>query len=61
MRRDTGRRGGSCFCAEDGVSFFIMALPGAGLAFDEGVRVVSRLRSADLAELLNGRLSEGGL
>lgn len=44
-----------------GVSFFIMALPGAGLAFEEGVRLVSRLRSADLAELLNRRLTEDGL
>lgn len=49
------------FVRKMGVSFFIMALPGAGLALDDGVRLVSRLRSADLAELLNGRLSEGGL
>ncbi|WP_339218618.1 DUF4004 family protein [Paenibacillus sp. FSL H8-0332] len=49
------------FVRKMGVSFFIMALPGAGLALDDGVRLVSRLRSADLAELLKGRLSEGGL
>ncbi|QUL52793.1 DUF4004 family protein [Paenibacillus tritici] len=45
------------FVRKMGVSFFMMALPGAGLAFDEGVRLVSRLSSADLAEQLKGRLS----
>lgn len=50
---------GAVFVRKMGVSFFIMTLPGAALAFDEGARLVSRLRSADLAEQLNGRLSEG--
>lgn len=34
-----------------------MALSGAELAFDEGVRVVSRLSLADLTEQLKVRLS----
>jgi hypothetical protein len=45
------------FMRKMGVSFFLMALPGAGLAFDEGVRLVSRLSLADLVEQLKGHLS----
>lgn len=45
------------FVRKMGVSFYLMALSGAELAFDEGVRVVSRLRLADLTEQLKVRLS----
>ncbi|WNS44590.1 YhbD family protein [Paenibacillus sp. MMS20-IR301] len=45
------------FVRKMGVSFFLMALPGAGLVFDEGVRLVCRLSLADLVEQLKGRLS----
>lgn len=45
------------FVRKMGVSFYLMALSGAELAFDEGVRVVSRLSLADLTEQLKVRLS----
>ncbi|WP_238652928.1 DUF4004 family protein [Paenibacillus piscarius] len=44
------------FVRKMGVSFCIMAYPGAGLSFDEGVRLVSRLSYADLAEQLSVRI-----
>jgi hypothetical protein len=44
------------FVRKMGVSFFLMALPGSELAFDEEIRTVSRLSLADLAEQLKGRL-----
>ncbi|AIQ42312.1 YhbD family protein [Paenibacillus sp. FSL R7-0297] len=45
------------FVRKMGVSFYLMALSGAELAFDEGVRVVSRLSLTDLTEQLKIRLS----
>ncbi|AIQ59446.1 YhbD family protein [Paenibacillus borealis] len=51
-----GRNWELFFVRKMGVSFYLMALSGAELAFDEGVRVVSRLSLADLTEQLKVRL-----